>query len=94
MREESPTGIRVERPEFRVLEQMGVTRWPIWEKEPSKFDWSYHETETCFLIDGDVIVKTPQGQVAFGKGDLVTFPRGLRCTWHVKKSVRKHYRFG
>ncbi len=94
MREESPTGIRVERPEMRVLEQMGVPRWPIWEKEPSKFDWSYNETETCFLIDGDVIVKTPQGQVAFGKGDLVTFPRGLRCTWHVKKSVRKHYRFG
>jgi elongation factor G len=27
-------------------------------------------------------------------GDLVTFPQGLKCTWQVKKAVRKHYKFG
>ena len=32
--------------------------------------------------------------VSFGKGDLVTFPQGLSCTWQVKKNVRKHYKFG
>jgi hypothetical protein len=29
-----------------------------------------------------------------GKGDLVTFPTGMKCTWDVKVPVRKHYRFG
>jgi uncharacterized cupin superfamily protein len=25
------------------------------------------------------------------KGDLVTFPKGLRCRWKVLEPVRKHY---
>lgn len=89
----SATGILVERPDPRVIESMRVKSWPIWEKEPSTFDWSYDQTETCYFIEGNVTVKTPAGEVSFGKGDLVTFPRGTSCTWHVKKAVRKHYRF-
>jgi uncharacterized cupin superfamily protein len=41
-----------------------------------------------------VKVTTPAGEaVEFGAGDLVTFPRGLTCTWEVRKPIRKHYRF-
>ena len=25
---------------------------PIWECEPSKFNWEYKEEEHCFIIDG------------------------------------------
>ena len=28
-----------------------------------------------------------------GKGDLVTFPAGMSCTWEIRRPVRKHYRF-
>jgi uncharacterized cupin superfamily protein len=39
-------------------------------------------------------VKAPDGEaVEFGAGDLVTFPRGLKCNWNVRKPIRKHYRF-
>jgi len=31
--------------------------------------------------------------VTFGKGDLVTFPRGLSCTWDIRNPVKKHYNF-
>jgi hypothetical protein len=77
------------------LAKQGVRSWPIWEKEPSEFPWHYDEQETCFLLEGDVVV-TPKGgpPVHFGKGDLVTFPAGMSCTWKVNKAVRKHYRFG
>ena len=77
------------------LNQMKVKTWPIWEKEVSEFPWHYDEMETCFLLEGDVIV-TPEGgeSVRFGKGDLVTFPKGMSCTWKVLKPVRKHYKFG
>ena len=39
---------------------------------------------------------TPEGgdAVKAGKGDLVTFPAGMACTWKVLGDVRKHYRFG
>ncbi|MBT4819744.1 MAG: DUF861 domain-containing protein [Lentisphaerae bacterium] len=43
----------------------------------------------------DVVV-TPDGgePVEFGKGDLVTFPKGMSCTWMIRTDVKKHYRFG
>lgn len=77
------------------LEKMGVFRWPIWTKEVSEFPWSYDDPETCYFLEGEVIVTPDQGEaVQVGKGDLVTFPSGLSCTWKILKPVRKHYRFG
>ena len=76
------------------LTELGARRWPIWEKEISSFPWHYDSTETCYLLDGEVVV-TPEGgePVHFGKGDLVVFPRGLSCVWDIRKPVRKHYAF-
>ena len=39
---------------------------------------------------------TPKGgePVRMGKGDLVTFPRGMSCEWDIRGSVKKHYNFG
>jgi hypothetical protein len=88
--------IRVEhQPTPERLRELGVSGWPIWTKEASEFPWSYDERETCYFLEGDVVV-TPDGgaPVPMGKGDLVTFPRGMSCTWKIRKDVRKHYRFG
>jgi uncharacterized cupin superfamily protein len=68
--------------------------WPIWQCEPSAFDWIYTEKETCLLIDGDVTVSDGKDSVSFGSGDLVIFPEGLECNWNVKKAVKKYYNFG
>ncbi len=91
------TDIQVEHsPSVAQLDKLGVKQWGVWEKEVSEFPWHYDETETCYLLEGDVIV-TPQGggePVRFGKGDLVMFPQGMSCTWKVLKPVRKHYKFG
>ena len=86
--------ISIERPSAQRLAQLRVTDWPIWTKEPSTFDWHYDEREACFFLEGDVTVTTTEGTLTVKKGDLVTFPKGLSCTWHVKQAVRKHYRFG
>lgn len=86
--------IKIERPSQDKLKQMGVFSWPIWEKEVSRFDWHYDETEICYLLKGSVVVKAKDGRDArFGAGDLVTFPKGLSCTWDIKEPVRKHYNF-
>ena len=86
--------IRVERPTPQKLKALRVSTWPIWTKEPSQFDWHYDEQEMCYFLEGQVVVKTKDGDVSLKEGDLVTFPKGLDCTWHVKRAVRKHYRFG
>ena len=82
-------------PAAERLNALGVRGWPIWTKEPSTFPWTYDEPETCYFLGGDVVV-TPSGgePVRIGKGDLVSFPAGMSCTWEVREAVRKHYRFG
>ena len=86
--------IEVKRANKDEMEKKGVTSWPIWEKEISKFDWHYDSTEECYLLQGSVEVVTEEGEkVEFGKGDFVTFPKGLSCTWDIKEPVKKHYNF-
>jgi uncharacterized cupin superfamily protein len=86
--------IKVQKLTKEQLEKMGVFGWPVWAKEVSKFPWSYDSIEECYFLEGQVTVETKEGKkVNFGKGDFVTFPRGLSCTWIVEKPVRKHYNF-
>ncbi len=86
--------IKIEKPGQDLLAQRKVTTWPVWEKEVSRFDWHYDAIEECYLLEGEVVVETPDGgRVTFGAGDFVTFPKDLDCVWDVKKPVRKHYRF-
>jgi uncharacterized cupin superfamily protein len=87
--------IKIERrPNDETLDSLGVKEWPIWTKEVSEFPWTYESQETCYFLEGDVVVKSNDGEeVNVGKGDLVTFPSGMSCTWKVIKPVRKHYTF-
>ena len=74
-------------------EESRAKAWPIWECQPSEFDWAYTQTETCLILEGDVTVSDGESQVTFGPGDMVVFPVDLECTWKVNKAVRKHYDF-
>lgn len=86
--------IKVNRLTQDELEKRGVFSWPVWEKGVSRFDWQYDGTEECYFLEGKVVVETKDGKrVEFGKGDFVTFPDGLACTWDIKEPVRKHYNF-
>ncbi len=66
-------------PDMSVLKQQGILDWSIWEKEISVFPWTYDEAETCYFLEGQVVVTPQDGEpVSTGKGDLVTFPAPLR----------------
>ncbi|HEY5653986.1 MAG TPA: cupin domain-containing protein [Pontiella sp.] len=81
-------------PSEELLNKMGAFTWPIWEKETSEFPWYYDTEETCYLLEGEVVVTPANGEpVRFGAGDLVTFPAGLSCVWKISADVRKHYHF-
>lgn len=88
--------IKVERNlDLKRLQDDGIFNWPIWTKEMSEFPWTYDSDETCYFLEGDVVV-TPDGgdPVEMKKGDLVTFPQGMTCTWKIRQDVKKHYKLG
>jgi len=86
--------IKVQRLSEDELRKRGVFEWPIWRKEVSSFPWVYDSVEECYFLEGDVSVETADGRkISFGKGDFVMFPKGLSCSWYIRKPVKKHYNF-
>jgi uncharacterized protein len=92
--------IKVEKPSEDQRKEINIPdtpqnsdQWSVWECEPSTFDWHYDQTEVAYVYEGKVTVKISQGEVEINRGDLVTFPKGLDCTWNVIEKVRKVYQF-
>jgi uncharacterized cupin superfamily protein len=76
------------------LDVLFVDDWPVWSKETSEFEWVYDRQETCYIIDGAAEITTPDGStISIGRGDMVVFPKGMKCTWNITRSIEKHYRF-
>jgi uncharacterized protein len=70
-----------------------IRKWPIWEKEVSRFSHAYDGDEECLFLEGEVIIESAVGNYTILPGDFVIFKDGLECTWDVKKPVKKHYNF-
>lgn len=83
------------KPSPAKLEVLGVEQWPLWKKEPATFAWTYDTPETCYILRGRFSV-TPDGgtPMHFKRGDLISFPAGLSCTWEITEAVEKHYDLG
>jgi uncharacterized protein len=74
------------------LDALNVTKWPTWQKEISIFDWTFHEQEIAYILEGECVITPTDGlPVRFGSGDLVTFPAGLTASWQVVQPLHKHY---
>jgi uncharacterized cupin superfamily protein len=87
--------IKITKPTKEELDKLGVLGWPIWEKEVSKFPWHYDDKETCYILEGEVIVTPDNGDpVTIKAGDMVVFPKNMGCTWDIKTAIRKHFNFG
>ncbi len=85
--------IKVEKVTDEKLNALDINSWSSWECEPSTFDWEYDSNETAYVLEGKVKVKTADEEVEINKGDLVTFPKGLKCTWNVIEKIKKVYTF-
>lgn len=83
------------KPSPAKLEVLGVYDWPVWKKEVSRFPWSFSEAETCYILRGRAIITPEQGEpVEIQRGDLVSFPAGLNCSWDILEAIEKHYDLG
>lgn len=88
-------GIQVEHaPPRPRLHALGVFEWPIESQAAAIYPWRCEETETFYLLEGDVIVVPESGQpFRITKGDLVTVQAGTSGTWAVRVPVRRHFHF-
>jgi len=75
------------------INKRGISSWPIWTKEVSRFDWFYDSEEECLILEGEFVVETSEGTFSIKAGDFVTFKKGLKCVWDIKNPIRKHYNF-
>lgn len=76
------------------LDAMNVDSWPTWSKEASTFDWTYDAEELCYILEGEAMVTpTDSEPVRIQRGDLVSFPAGINCTWQIIEDIEKHYIF-
>lgn len=86
--------IAVSQPDEEELDKLNISSWSPWECEKSVFDWQYDQEEWCYIFEGRFKIKTEAGdEIEAKKGDLVKFPKGLKCTWNIYDKVRKVYIF-
>ncbi len=85
---------KIERVSPEELKKLGVESWSSWDCDPSEFDWQYPSTEIAYIQKGRVVVTEDGGdEVEIKAGDLVTFPKGLKCRWKVIERIEKVYTF-
>jgi uncharacterized cupin superfamily protein len=84
--------ITVITPDSTQLEE--VSQWPIWEKEPSQFDWKNDVKEMFYILEGTANLSTACGlSESIKAGDLVTVEKDIVINWEITSDIRKHYKF-
>lgn len=87
------TKVIIQRLTSQEIEERQIKKWPIWEKEVSRFEHSYDGDEECLFLEGEVVIETQDSNYSISPGDFVIFQDGLKCVWDIKRPVRKHYNF-
>jgi uncharacterized protein len=83
----------IQRLTSQEIEERQIKKWPIWEKEVSRFEHDYEGDEECLFLEGEVVIETNDSNYSIAAGDFVIFQDGLQCIWDIKRPVRKHYNF-
>ncbi len=85
--------VKIEKLSDEQVAERGIRSWPVWEKEESRFQWTYNTEEQCFITEGEVIIETENDNYILHPGDFVVFEKGLACVWDIRAAVKKHYHF-
>ncbi len=68
----------------------GTASTYFWDCTAGRFNWFYSFDETFHILEGEVILKYPTGDLRrVTAGDTVFFPAGSRAEWTVDNYVRK-----
>ncbi len=74
------------------LDVLYVDDWPVWSKGIAEFEWHYEQKETSYIIEGKAIITPDNGEpVTIEAGDMIFFPKGLKCVWKIIEPIEKNY---
>jgi uncharacterized protein len=71
-----------------------ISSWPLETIEKSRFERIFESEESFYMLEGDLWIDTPTMIYHIFPGDLITFPKGLKCTWAIWKRVGMHHHIG
>ena len=52
------TKVIIQKLTSQEIEERQIKKWPIWEKEVSRFEHSYDGDEECLFLEGEVVIET------------------------------------
>jgi uncharacterized cupin superfamily protein len=62
----------------------------VWDCTAGRFNWHYSKDETLVVISGAAVLTYENGgERRIGPGDIVFFPAGTSCAWHVTEYIKK-----
>ena len=83
-------GNPVARNKFLFTTRDRQLRTLVWDCTAGRFNWYYDEDETIYIMEGEVRIKRPDGDVVHMRpGDMVFFHQGSHAEWIVDRYVRK-----
>jgi uncharacterized cupin superfamily protein len=69
----------------------------VYELEPGNASWPYHfevvEEEWLFVIDGELVLRTPEGERPLRTGDVACFPAGAKGAHAVRNATDRVVRY-
>ena len=95
--EEGPDGRRFAARSLSKAVGADVTGLGVYEVEPGNATWPYHfelaDEEWMFVIDGEVVLRTPEGERTMRAGDVACFPIGAAGAHEVRNDSSSVARF-
>lgn len=73
-------GHRARRKSLSSVVGSRLTGFSVYELEPGQKAWAYHwemtREEWLFVVEGEIVVRTPDGEETLRRGDVTCFPAG------------------
>lgn len=85
--------IKINHPSEERLQELDIKTWDKWECSQSIFEWEYSQEEVAYVFNGRAKIKSEWEEVEINSGDLVVFPKGLKCEWTVIEPIKKVFKF-
>ncbi|MGC5328316.1 cupin domain-containing protein [Brevibacillus sp. SYSU BS000544] len=75
-------------------QDLGIALWEPWENTTHKGTWEVEETESFYVLDGEVHITVDEVTHIVTKNMLVFLPKGLVCVWYIPNYLKKVYKLG
>lgn len=84
-------GDRVYLKDMLTLEENRNLACGLMEMEASEFDWTLNYDEVDYIIEGTLIIKTGDSEIAGNAGDVIMIPKGSSISFSAPGYVKFFY---